>query len=754
MRFERSIIVLAAALILSGCSETPRAKELRYLDSGAKEFAKKNYAVALLHFKNAMAAQPRDAEPYYQLGLVNLAANDVSTAASYLRKACELNPKHTGAQLKLAELMAASAGKGLVEEAQKRARDVLALLPNDPDALHILAVTELRLGNLQGAEEHLVRALRKAPGQLKSSVSLAQVKLARKDVAGAEEVLKQAAAQAPKSPDPRVYLGGFYLVQNKTAEAEQQFRQALAVNPKHAPSLLALASLQLRGGQTAQAEQTYRQIAALPEKQYRSVHAQFLFQSGKQAEAVAELEKLFAADTEDRNLRSELVRAYLVLNRVADAEKVLTAALKKNALDTQALLQRSRIYLGSKKFNEAQNDLNQVLHYQSQSAEAHYLLAQVSQGLGDAAIQKQELGEALRIDPKFLAARIELVQALLNGGGAQSALNLLEETPAEQKEAVAVLVERNWVLLALGQKAEARKGIDHVLSGGQVPDALLQDAALKLDQKDYTGARSGAEKVLVQRPDDVRALNLLVRSYTAQNQASTALAKAREYAQRRPTSAPVQQYLGQLLLMAGDRSGARKAFEAAEAASPGLLAAELALAEIDAAEGRRDEARKRLQGALASQPSSIPGRVLLAQLELTDRKPEQAIEQYRKVVGLDPKNALALNGLAYLLADNKRPDEALKYAQQAKELAPENPAVDDTLGWTYYQKGMYAMAVTHMESAIARESNAVRKYHLAMAYLKAGDPARGRQNLEAALKMNPNLPEAQAARQIFANAPR
>ena len=94
------------------------------------------------------------------------------------------------------------------------------------------------------------------------------------------------------------------------------------------------------------------------------------------------------------------------------------------------------------------------------------------------------------------------------------------------------------------------------------------------------------------------------------------------------------------------------------------------------------------------------------------------------------------------------------YAQQAKELAPENPAVDDTLGWTYYQKGMYAMAVTHMESAIARESNAVRKYHLAMAYLKAGDPARGRQNLEAALKMNPNLPEAQAARQIFANAPR
>jgi Tetratricopeptide repeat. len=124
------------------------------------------------------------------------------------------------------------------------------------------------------------------------------------------------------------------------------------------------------------------------------------------------------------------------------------------------------------------------------------------------------------------------------------------------------------------------------------------------------------------------------------------------------------------------------------------------------------------------------------------------------VVELDSKNAYALNGLAYLLADAKRPDEALKYAQQAKELDPENAAVDDTLGWTYYQKGMYAMAVTHLESAAAHAGTAVHKYHLAMAYLKAGDPARGRQNLEAALKMNPNLPEAQMARQIFANPQR
>jgi Flp pilus assembly protein TadD len=91
----------------------------------------------------------------------------------------------------------------------------------------------------------------------------------------------------------------------------------------------------------------------------------------------------------------------------------------------------------------------------------------------------------------------------------------------------------------------------------------------------------------------------------------------------------------------------------------------------------------------------------------------------------------------------------LKYAQQAKEIDPKSPAADDTLGWTYYQKGMYSMAVTQFQSAVSKENTAVRQYHLAMASLKAGDENQGRKALGAALRINPNLPEAQVARQMF-----
>jgi tetratricopeptide (TPR) repeat protein len=627
------------------------------------------------------------------------------------------------------------------------------VLPEDPDALNVLGVADLRLRQPESAQAYLERALRKSPVHLKSWVLLAQVKMALKDVAGAEKALQQACTNLPKSADARVYLGEFYAAQGRAPEAEQQFRQALAIDPNKGPALMDLGAMQVKAGQTDQADQTYRRVAALPERQYRPVHAEFLFNSGKRDQAVAEFEKLAAADPADLKLRTKLVETYLMLKRPGDVERVLTAALKKNGLDQDALMRRSRIYLDWGKYTEAEADLKQVLHFRKDSAEAYYLLSKVGKGRANTAMEKQELEAVLKTDPSFLAARIDLAGVLLASHDARAALTLLDAAPENQMNAAPLVLQRNWALLALGMKDEARKGIDRVLNSRKVPEALLQDAALKLDQKDYSGARKSIEEALDKAPEDARALFVLVRTYAAQKQPAAAVQIIREYALKHPASADVQEFAGRILSASGDRGGARKAFEAAKAAKPALLEADFALAQLDFAEGKRDEARKRLSEVVSAHPDNKTGHLMLAQLETATGKTPAAIEQYRKLVALDDTDAMATNALAYLLAQSKQPDEALKYAQKAKELAPDNPAVDDTLGWVYYQKGMYVLSVVRLEAATAKEGTAVRKYHLAMAYLKAGKADRGRETLDAALKMNPNLPEAQAAREVFGIGP-
>jgi tetratricopeptide (TPR) repeat protein len=751
---KRSVVVLAvlaAVWALAGCARSPQDKEARFLKAGKAQLEKKDYTRAILQFKNAIQVMPKDAEAYYRLGLAYLGAGDLRTAAMCFRKGVELNPKHADAQLMLAQIMATSSNQEVLQDAAKRAQDVLTGAPDNVQALNTLATTELKLGRPDDAEKHLQEALQKAPASLHSSIALAKVRLSRRDVKGAEEVLKQAVERAPKSAQPMVTLGEFYIVSRRDAEAEQQFAGALKVDANNGQALRDLAAMQVRAGQNDKAEQTYRRLSQLPEKEYKPLHALFLLHSGKQEQAVAEFEKLAKNDPTDRDARARLVKGYLALNRVPEAEKILTAALKKNAKDTDALLERGKIYLDSGKHTEAQTDLNQVIRLRPDSAEAHYVLSKVYTARGDTANRQQALSECLRVNPRYLPARLELAEILIATKAAKSALNMLDEAPADQKKTPAVLVQRNWAMAALDDKAGLRRGIDEVLTKSRAPEVLIQDAALRLDQKDFGGARASLEEALKTNPEDLRALDLLVRSYAAQKQGAVGMQKVREYAARMPKSAPLQQFLGELLRASGNAAEARKAFEAAKAANPGFVRADLSLAELDMAEGKVDAARKSLSGLLAVNAKNVPARLMLAGLEETAGNHGAAIEHYQKALDQDQRNPGTLNNMAYLLAEYaNRPDEALKYAQQAKEIVPDSPTVDDTLGWIYYRKGIYSTAVKHLEGAVANGGTALRKYHLAMAYLKAGDYERGQKTFEAAMKMDAKLPEAEVARKLLA----
>jgi Flp pilus assembly protein TadD len=71
------------------------------------------------------------------------------------------------------------------------------------------------------------------------------------------------------------------------------------------------------------------------------------------------------------------------------------------------------------------------------------------------------------------------------------------------------------------------------------------------------------------------------------------------------------------------------------------------------------------------------------------------------------------------------------------------------MGWAFYQKGLYQSAVKQFEEAVATGPTARRKYHLAMAYFKAGDAEHARLEMTEARKMDPAIPEAVSAGQLI-----
>jgi tetratricopeptide (TPR) repeat protein len=580
---------------------------------------------------------------------------------------------------------------------------------------------------------------------MSSYVILAKLKILKRDLAGAEGVLKKAIAASPASAGARLALANFYLTTQRNQEAEKLIREALDLDKKSGIPLFDLAMFEYRTGRKSDAEQHLRQLSSYPDAELKSMHAIYLFKEGDKQEAVAELEKLARDNPKALGIRSRLLAAYWAIRRLDLVERMLDEAIKKQPKDLEALLQRGELYIATGRFGQAEADLGKVLSLRSDAAVVHFVLAKLEQARGSDLGYRQELQEALRLNPGLLQARLDLARRLTESGFPESAIKLLNEAPATDRTSVSLVTERNWALLAANNYDELQKNLKAELDQTRQPELLAQDGWLKIRQRDYDAARVSIEEGLKKAPSDVRLLTALAALYGAQNKTAEFTERLRQYAQQNK-SAAIQFFAEDWLRRVGDRSGARTLLLAAHTADPGSYEADLALAELDIADGKLDSARSLLSQLADSRDRDVSLRARVAELEVQQRHVPQAINQYRKIVAADRNNIYALNNLAYLLAGQNQPDEALAYAQQAKKLAPTLPQVDDTLGWVLYHKSVYGEAVMHLEAAAKKSSDPAIEYHLGLAYFKTGKNEQGAELLRRALKQAPNMQEAKLAR--------
>ena len=750
-RFLALLLVIA----LSACVKTAEEKQASFLESGKKYLEAGDHARAILQFKNAARALPADAEVHYYLGLAYLGLGSYRDAVAAFTEATGLDPTHAEAQLRLAEMMLSSRQTSLLPEAQERMELILQGSPGNSDAHFLLAAAKAHMGSREEAEDHLREALKSSPRHLNSSVALALMKLGDKDLKGAKEILTEAILQAPGEPEPVVALGHLHTLLGESEQAEAQFRRALDMDPLHGPALLGYAGVLFREGRQGEAKEAYKKLSELPDRRYRPVYGQYLMLTRDLAGAIAEFRRLADADAGDRTARTRLVAAYLTADQLPDAQGALNEALQKNSQDSEALLQRASIYLRVGDATKAEQDLISVVQFDPSSAEAHYLLGLVHRANGQVRLERREIMEALRLKPDLLQARLELANSFIQTREPKAALDLMDATPDPQKRLLPFVTTRNWSLMALGRQSEAREDLDLVLAAGAKggTELSLQDGVLKLRSGETSAGRSTLLQVLDENPEELRALDALLESYLKSNEKALAVEKVREHAAKHPQSARVQLYFGFWLTMVGDRAGARKAFVAAVEADPNNSEARVAIARLDAAEGRMSEAKEGLLQVLSHDSRNPRVRLLLGMVEETTGNYGKAIDQYSEVVKLDETNFVALNNLSYRLAsDTDRMDEALKYAQQAKELAPDDPSVDDTIGWVYYQKGLYNTALPYLERAASSLGQAAVKYHLAMTHLQLGNVDKGRVIVAEALKIDAGLPEAAAANRLLNTA--
>jgi len=178
-----------------------------------------------------------------------------------------------------------------------------------------------------------------------------------------------------------------------------------------------------------------------------------------------------------------------------------------------------------------------------------------------------------------------------------------------------------------------------------------------------------------------------------------------------------------------------------------------ALGRVQSTEGAADAALATFNEGLKNNPKDADFYILMGGVYESKHDLEQAKSAYQNALQIRRDDPVASNNLAYLLLQTSgNPDLALHLAQTARRGLPQLSNVADTLGWAFYQKGIYGSAIASFQDAIKLSAknkepdSALFHYHLGLAYAKSEQPALAKQHLERVLKIDPKYPDADDVR--------
>jgi len=186
---------------------------------------------------------------------------------------------------------------------------------------------------------------------------------------------------------------------------------------------------------------------------------------------------------------------------------------------------------------------------------------------------------------------------------------------------------------------------------------------------------------------------------------------------------------------------------------PAQLAAYGALGQLYAKQRRLPDAIAEFRSMAERDPKPVPALTMMAILMEEQGDKTAAQKQYERIVQLDPDAAVAANNLAWRYAERgSNLDLALQLARTAKRQLPNTPQVNDTLGFIYYRKGLTALAIPLLEATVEKDaSNAEYRYHLGLAYGRAGNKEKASESLNRALSIDPDFEGADDARTALAS---
>ena len=733
--------------------------------------------------ERALASAPTSIDAWLMKGDLSRIAGDQAGAVAAFQKVLDLNPDNVPARLNIASLLIAG-GKfdqarkeieqlrkitnspmvnymhALLEFHQKNdraAREAIQqALKSSPDhvpSMLLAGSIDLRLGFHAQAQAHLGRVLERTPGNLAARKLLISSLSQSGQAQRAIEVLQPALSQAPEDGALMALAGEVYMQTNEFAKAAQYYERAVKAEPRSSEARTKLGLSRMATGETDRALADLEAAVQLePAGRYQAdillVMSHLNQKNYDQAlKAVGTLEKKQPNNPVTHNLKAAI---YLGKKDTASGRKHLERALELQPTYVAAAMNLAQLDLQEKNPQAARRRLEAVLEKDKGNLQALLGLAELGPHIG--ATHKEQidwLERARKANPSSVAPGVMLAALYLQIGDTRKALDA-----ARQAQAIAPDNPKALEILGMAQSRAGDKEQAVTTFGKLValqpksPGALFLLAGAQVVNADPTSASSTLKRALTLKPDFLDAQVMLTGLEVRAGNFPEAIRIARQI-QKQAAKSPSGLILEGDVLMAEKKFlQAAKAYETAYGmGKSGMIAVKIHSAYTQA--GKPQEAEAQLAKWLKETPGDNATRLYAANAELRKGRYKEAISQYEWLQAKQQENILVLNNLAWAYHQVKDP-RALETAERAYKLQPENAAVADTLGWILVEQGATKRGLELLQKAVIGAPNAPEiRYHLAQAWLKAGDKSKGRDELERLLATGANFPQQAEAQALL-----
>ncbi|MCI0339416.1 MAG: tetratricopeptide repeat protein [Acidobacteria bacterium] len=787
------ITLLFISFIISSCG-SPEIEKLRHLTRGKEYLKEKRYPEARIEFRSALQIDKKLAEAQFGLGEAALALGYVQEAAESYYEAIRLDPNNLAARVRVGNLLTRYTNDESIIEAERLANDVLKKEPNYVEGHILMANVRIAQRQWDEAKEELQRAIELDPNRIETQLNLARYYDQRaKDgspadqnfLAQAEAVYRQLIVKYPGAADVRLAFGDFLFAGKREAEAEQQLLDALKADPNDKMVLVALRRYYETQERYDEAEKYLARLVELdPDKsagraQIIDLHAR----TGRLTQAVTEYQQLLKDDPKYLRAYSRLAELFLELGDLNGAAKQVEAALKQNPQDTDALLIRGRLNTLSGRYREAVSDLDQAMRFEPTMPSALYYAADAHLQNNDPTQARLFVNRLLSFYPRNPMGLLMLVRIQLNESRAKEA----EKTASEIIVTISQLKSNDTALLAARipadtlpeweSKAFISRAVARIqqrdLNGAQSdlesaikidkksPEPHINLATIHLLRGDPANAQLEAERAVDLAPGSVSVVSTLVNVYLRQRNYHAAHAKIDSLLNAQPNRIQLLEQKARVYTAQGDGAGAEKTLRQMIELDPNYLNAYFALSDFyQSSQKQTERSIGELREIIRLRPNNAlqiaQAHMFIGLLEESRGNFDEAVRNYEQALSHDRRSvgaAIAFNNLAWLYADKGKGnlDKATDFARSAIGISPE-ASFFDTLGYAYYKKRQFDIAIEQFNKAIDRRpSNPIYHLHLARALRDNGDTQKARQAYERALQIGrANFAEANQARQELA----